>query len=259
MEQPPQFCGRCGARIAAGSPFCGRCGTPQLVQGVAPAPVYSYPMAHRAAYPAMARPKLSQTAIAIVLVAILAVVTIAVTAFAVSRAFGGGAKAKCTANCAPKIVTALPEASTFHSATYSFEVDYNSNWTVRKQDGAGVVFGTRLGTLQVAGIKAGQSLDQVIQATVSSLPSAQWQAVTRVSDLKGAHIGDQDGLGGVYSANLVGGTSTASKVRFAVIAATRGGVTVVIFAVDPADLKSSPNGIPEGQEFDYLCTEFRWS
>ena len=74
----------------------------------------------------------------------------------------------------------------------------------------------------------------------------------------GAHIGDQDGAGAVYSANLVGSSQTATKVRFAVIAATKGGVTVVVFAADPADPKNSPNGMPEGQEFDYLCTEFVW-
>jgi hypothetical protein len=45
---------------------------------------------------------------------------------------------------------------------------------------------------------------------------------------------------------------------FVVIAATRAGVSVVLFAVNPADLKSYPNGMPEGQEFDYLCQEFRW-
>jgi hypothetical protein len=28
--------------------------------------------------------------------------------------------------------------------------------------------------------------------------------------------------------------------------------------VDPADTKNSPNGMPEGQDFDYLCTEFAW-
>ena len=77
--------------------------------------------------------------------------------------------------------------------------------------------------------------------------------------LKGAHIGDQDGVGAVYSANLIGASQTATKVRFAVIAASRNGVTVVIFAVDPADPKSSPNGMPEGQAFDYLCTEFSWT
>jgi hypothetical protein len=35
-------------------------------------------------------------------------------------------------------------------------------------------------------------------------------------------------------------------------------VTVVVFAVDPADPKNSPNGMPEGQAFDYLCTEIVW-
>jgi hypothetical protein len=82
--------------------------------------------------------------------------------------------------------------------------------------------------------------------------------VTKVSDLKGAHIGEQDGLGAIYSANLVGSGATSTKVRFAVIAATRGDVSVVIFAADPADTKNFDNGIPEGQEFDYLCQEFRW-
>jgi hypothetical protein len=48
-------------------------------------------------------------------------------------------------------------------------------------------------------------------------------------------------------------------VQFAVIVATRSGVTVVIFAVDPADIKNSPHGMPEAQSFDYMCSEFRWS
>jgi hypothetical protein len=32
----------------------------------------------------------------------------------------------------------------------------------------------------------------------------------------------------------------------------------VIFAVDPADTKNFANGMPEGQEFDYVLQEFRW-
>ena len=57
---------------------------------------------------------------------------------------------------------------------------------------------------------------------------------------------------------MVGSNATATKVMFVVIAATRGGVSVVLFAVNPSDLKNFPNGMPEGQEFDYLCQEFRW-
>ena len=130
---------------------------------------------------------------------------------------------------------------------------------MRSQDANSVSFGTRIGRLDVIGSSSGPSLAQLIDATVSALPSSTWQSVSRVSDLKGAHIGDQDGLGAVYSANVVGSGATATKVRFAVIAATSGGVSVVIFAVDPADTKDYPNGMPEGQDFDYLCQEFRWS
>jgi hypothetical protein len=82
--------------------------------------------------------------------------------------------------------------------------------------------------------------------------------VTQVDRVRGAHVGDEPGVGAVYSANLINGSQAAVKVRFAVIAAARGGTTVVVFAVDPADTKT-PNGMPEGQAFDYLCTEFSWS
>jgi hypothetical protein len=91
------------------------------------------------------------------------------------------------------------------------------------------------------------------------LPSSTWQDVAHVSDLKGAHIGDQDGRGAVYSANLVGANAIASKVRFFVVVASKGGVTVAIFGADPADPKNSPNGIPEDQEFDSLLQEFQWA
>ncbi len=222
------------------------------------APVYNYPMAHAPSYPSTREFKLSQIAVAGGLLLILAVVTVTVSAFAVSRVFGGN-HAACTVNCAPKIVTPLPESTTYRSAAYKYQVDYNSSWTVRSQDANGVTLGTKIGLVQVVGMRASQPLDVVLQGTVSSLPTAQWQDVAQVSSLKGAHIGEQDGIGAVYSANLVGANSTATKVRFAVIVATKGGVTVVVFAADPADPKNSPNGIPEGQEFDYLCTEFRWA
>jgi hypothetical protein len=225
---------------------------------VAAAPVYSYPVAPPARYPTARRYGASQIAIAGVLLAILAIVTVAVTAFAVTQAIGGR-HAPCTVNCAPKFVTPLQESKTYHSSAFNYEVDYSSSWTVRSQDANGILLGTRLGTVQVVGSKGTLPLDQAIKSAVAALPSAQWQNVAQLSDLKGAHIGDQNGLGAVYSANLIGSNSTSTKVQFAVIAATRGGVTVVIVAADPADPKGSPHGIPEAQSFDYLCAEFRWA
>jgi hypothetical protein len=243
--------------VAPGAPFCGRCGAPQLALAVASPPAYSYPRAPQAAFPPQRRYGTSQIAIAGGLLAVLAVVTVAITAFAVSRAIGGS-HPTCTVNCAPKFVTPLSEAATYRSSTYRYEVDYSSAWTVRSQDATGISLGTRIGLVEIVGSRSTQQLSDVLQSTVSNLPTAQWQDVVPVSDLKGAHIGDQDGLGAVYSANLIGAGSTAAKVRFAVIVATHAGVTVVIFAADPADPKNAPHGMPEAQDFDYLCSEFRW-
>ncbi|TMB93045.1 MAG: hypothetical protein E6J40_15545 [Chloroflexi bacterium] len=130
---------------------------------------------------------------------------------------------------------------------------------MRTQDAQGVTLATKLGLLQVAGSKSGQPLDQVVQAVITALPSATWQSVAHVNDLKGAHIGDQDGIGVVYSANLIASNGSAAKVRFFVIAATKGSTTVAIFGVNPADPKNYPNGISEGEEFDAVCQQFQWS
>lgn len=256
MAMALRFCGRCGAQVAPGATFCGRCGAPVAAQ-VAPAPVYSYPAAGPAAYPTAGQFKLSQAKIAGGLLALLAIVTVVVSAFAVSR-FVGGTHSACTANCAPKIVTPLPEGAAYRSSAFKFQVNYSSRWTVRAQDADGVTLGTRIGSVQVVGSRGGTAA-RALQSTVSALPTGTWQDVTLVANLKGAHVGDQDGQGAVYSANFIGASSAAVSVRFAVIAATRNGVTVVVFAVNPADAKSSPNGMPEGAEFDYLCTEFVWS
>jgi zinc-ribbon domain len=251
------YCGRCGAPLAPGAGFCGRCGTPVLMQAAAAPPVYRYAPAPPPAIPGRGQGKLPPVLVAGGLVVILLVVAVVVGAIAIAQ-FAGGKLAPCTQNCAPKIVTPLPEEASWRSAAYGFQVSYSSGWTVRDEDASSVTLGTRVGSVQVVGARS-VTPDRALQATVSALPSAKWQDVTLVSALKGAHLGDQDGVGAVYSANLIGASQTATKVRFAVIAATRAGVTVVIFAVDPADPKNAPNGIPEGQAFDYLCTEFSWS
>jgi hypothetical protein len=261
MAVQAQFCGRCGGPLVPGTIYCGRCGAPQVATAVAAPPLappaaYGYRLAQPGAFPAAGRVKVPQRMVLVGMLVILAIAVVAVSAFAVSRALG--THSTCTTDCGPKLVTPLPESSTYRSVAFNFELDYSSSWKVASQDANGVSLGTRIGRLDVTGSAAGPSLNQLISATVAALPSANWQSVTRVSDLKGAHIGDQDGLGVIYSANFIGSNATSTKARFAVIAATRGSVSVVIFAVDPADTKDFPNGMPEGQEFDYVCQEFRW-
>lgn len=230
---------------------------------VAPAPyAYAqaypqrYPQAPHAGYPTARQVKLAPAMIAGGLIVILVVIAVVISAFAVAQ-FSSGTHQTCKSNCSPKFVTPLPEQASYTSSAYKFQVNYASDWSVRSQDANGITLGTKVGSVQVVGMSGGNP-DQVLQSTVNALPSSKFQDVTLVSSLKGAHIGDQDGIGSVYSANFVGPSQTASKVRFAVIVASRGGVTVVVFALDPADPKNSPNGMPEGQEFDYLCTEIVW-
>jgi hypothetical protein len=275
MAVAARFCGHCGAQLPPDAAICGRCGAPQFAPAMAGPPMagpqfaaavagppmappaaYSYQVAQPGTFPAAGRIKIPPFMVVGGLLLILAIAVAAVSAFAIARAIG--THSTCTVDCSPKIVTPLSEPSTYRSVAFGYEIDYNSAWKVRGQDANGVSLGTRYGRLDVVGSRSGQSLSQLIAATVSALPSSTWQSVTRVTDLKGAHIGEQDGLGAIYSANVIGSNATATRARFAVIAATRGGVSVVIFAVDPADTKDYPSGIPEGQEFDYLLQEFRW-
>src|SRR5438034_7705905 len=245
---PARCWGGCGATLAPGATYCGRCGTP--------APQRAYTSAPPPPYPTPPQYKLAPAMIAGGLVLILIVTAVVVGAFAAAQ-FAAGTHVPCTVNCSPKLVTPLPEEALFRSTAYKFQVNYSSDWTVRDHDAYGVTLGTKLGSVVVTGSNGGRP-EKVLESAVSNLPSTKWQDVSLVTSLKGAHLGDQDGVGVIYSASLVGSTQTATKVRFAVIAASRGGGTGVVFPVDPAAAKHSPNGIPEGQAFDYLCTEFAW-
>jgi len=250
-----QFCGRCGAPLAPGAAFCGVCRTPVAPVSVAAYQQYVYPYAQPQAS-RIGGARTTQIAVAAGLVAILVIVAIGAAALAYRAV--SGSHTPCTANCSPKVITPLAAAETYRSTAFRYEVDYSENWTIRSQDANGVTLGTKLGLVSVQGMKAGPSSDQVIQGVVSALPSATWQSVTLVSNLRGAHLGDVDGLGQVYSANLIGSNSKAAAVRFVVITATKGSVTVVVFAVDPADTTHFAHGMPEGVLFDYMCTVFRW-
>ena len=239
------------------SPFCGRCGAPVVaLTAVAQPSSYTYPMA-----PAPTRARgfgAGQVAVAVGLLLVLSVITVAVSAFAASRVIGGTHQT-CVVNCGAKFVAPLAEANTYKSASFGFQVDYFSSWKLRSQDSSHVTIGTRAGLLQVTGSRANEQPDIVLLNTVAALPNSEWQSVSRVAALKGAHLGDQDGVGAVYQANLIGSNAKAVRVRFAIIVATKGNVTVVFFALNPSDPKNYPHGIPEGQAFDYVCQEFRWT
>jgi hypothetical protein len=257
--QQRAFCGNCGAPLAPGATFCGRCGTPVAAPvqpaGYAAYPAYSYPRAQPAPG-RIGRDHTTQIAVAMGLVFLLILGAVIVSLIALTNSTGS--HPVCTQNCGPKIGTALPEQATYTSSAFGFQVDYDASWTVEKKTESGIQISTDAGGVVVVGQKAGTPLDQVISGFANSLPSASYQDVSAVGDIKGAHLGDQDGMGIIYSANFIDSNSNAVKVRFALIAATRNGVTVLMFAINEADTKNFASGIPEGQRFDYMCTEFRW-
>jgi hypothetical protein len=170
-----------------------------------------------------------------------------------------GVFAPCTVNCGPLRVTPFPEPSSFTSRAFGYKVGYPSTWSIEQQDDAGIVLATKLhGSFAVRGTKNGKSDDQLLQDAIAGLPSSQWQNVQEVGPLHGAHIGGQDGVGRIYSAQVAPAGGQAENVRIAVVAANRGGLSVIAFGVDPADVKGSPNGIPEASSFDYVLAEFTW-
>ena len=256
VQAPVRYCGRCGAALAPGAVFCGRCGTPVPIQAVAAPPMYQY-AAPTPGYQQRRQTRLAPALIAGGLVVALIAVALIVGGIAASQ-FANGSHSTCISNCSPKLITPLPEEASFHSTAYHFTVNYFSDLNVRAQDASSIELGTKVGTVTIAG-SSGGSPQHALDSLVAGLPTSTFQDVTLVANVKGAHLGDQDGLGSVYSANFFGSTQTATKVRVAVIAATRNGVTVTMLAINPADVKNFPNGMPEGQLFDYLCTEFSWS
>jgi len=253
-EPAGRYCGRCGAVIPPGASFCGRCGAPAALQAAVAQPTYRYPSAPQP--PTTGRFRLAPALVAGILVVILIAAAVVVGGIAVAQ-FAAGSHPTCTSNCSPKFVTPLAEEASYRSTSFKFQVNYPAAWNVRSQDANGIELGTKLGYVSIVG-STGGNVDQVMQATVAGLPSSKFQNVTVVGSLKGAKIGNQDGSGEIYSADFVGASQTAIKVRFAVIVASRHGVTVALFALNPADAKTYPNGMAEGQAFDYLCTEFVW-
>ena len=273
MAVQTAFCGNCGNALAPGATFCGRCGAPVTAAAAVPVtapaagapvqypgyaapPAYAYPRANPAPG-RISRDHTTQIAVAMGLIFLLIIATVVVSLIAINN--NPGSHQPCTQNCGPKIGQALPAPATYKSSKFGFEVDYDPAWKVQNNAADGVQLSTDAGAVTVFGSKGGsQGLDQVITSFVKSLPSATYQDVAAVMDVKGAHLGDQNGLGAIYSANYVGSNSGAVRVRFAVISATKNGVNVILFAINEADPKDFASGIPEGQVFDYMCTTFRW-
>ena len=168
-------------------------------------------------------------------------------------------KPPCVQRCGPRDVPPLEQPVTYRSSVFGFEVDYPRRWSSQRQDGTTLVLKTALGgQFIVSGQRAGRSDQQLVMEMVGGLSSSRWQDVQALAPIRGAQIGFQSGAGTLYAAIYSPPGGVATRARLAVIAATRGDLSVQVMGIDPADTKSSPSGIPEDHAFDYVLSQFRW-
>lgn len=163
----------------------------------------------------------------------------------------------CTQHCGPTPGTAIPQPARWRSSVYDFEVAYSDPWKVVQQDGTSVVFQTAAGQFSVQGQRAGKSDQQLVQEAITVLPDSQFQSITPISSIRGAHVGYQNGTGAVFSSTFLPEGGRAIRARVAVIGVTRGAVSVTVVGIDPW-VSAAPNGIPESSQFDAALSQFQW-
>ena len=197
------------------------------------------------------------TAVLVVLVGLIAVL--------VTWVFHPHAKPPCTVDCPPPQASAAVQASpgemaeqqTFQSSDFGFHVDYPGDWKLQNSNGAGALFSTRYGQLQVVGIQSAPGALQLIEQRIAQLQSPQLPDLALVGPIHGAHIGSAEGEGQLYSATFTpsSGAGRSLLVRIGVIVATKGPTTLVATAFVPYDESS---GRTMGDDIDYAMAEFRW-
>jgi hypothetical protein len=192
------------------------------------------------------------------LVVLLLVIAIGAILFTVLAALLAPAEpTTCTRRCGPTPGEPVPQPARFHSTAYGFDVAYTDPWKIVQQDSKSVTFQTATGQFAVYGQDAGKPDQQLVQEAVAALPESRFQSVTPVNSLRGAHVGYRDGTGGVFSSTFLPEGGRALRARIAVIAATRGQVSVTVVGIDPW-VAAAPNGIPESSQFDAELSQFQW-
>ena len=164
----------------------------------------------------------------------------------------------CTQRCGPTAGVPVPQPARYHSPAYGFDVFYTDPWKVVQQDARHVVFQTSNGQFEVSGQDAGKSDQQLVQEAIAGLPDSQFQSVTPVNSIRGAHLGFQNGAGVVFSATFLPEGGRAVKARIAVLVATKGRASVTAIGLDPW-VPAAPNGIPESSQFDAALSQFQWA
>jgi hypothetical protein len=202
-----------------------------------------------------APPRLGRARFLLVLLVVIALGAILVTVLA--AVLTPAQPVTCTQHCGPTPGVPVPQPARYHSAAYGFEVAYTDPWKVVQQDSKSVTFQTAAGQFMVYGQQAGKSDQQLVQEALASLPDTEFQSITPASSIRGAHVGYQNGTGAVFSSTFLPQGGRAIRARIAVVAATKGGISVSVVGIDPW-VAAAPNGIPESSQFDAVLSQFQW-
>jgi hypothetical protein len=193
---------------------------------------------------------------------LLAVVVVGLLAALVTWALHPHTRPPCLIHCPPpeantdaQPVIARAEQKNFRSSSLGFQVEYSGKWKLDNSNGAKVVFQTRAGLLEVAGVTT--SPVQALTRRAAELPRSRLPDLRQAGPIHGAHIGIEQGVGVLYAGTLVpeSGGGQGIEVRVALIAARRGSLTMLFTALVPYD--ASTGRLP-ADDIDYAMTEFLW-
>lgn len=196
------------------------------------------------------------------------VVAIGVLAAVVTSLFHQGPKKQCVVNCPPPVARAegadflSPAERAYHSPA-GFDVRYPSSWAAHGLGRGGISLDTDDGGFFEVRPAVGASPAQLIVDRVRALDPQTFPDLKPLGTIRGAHVGGVSGVGTLYGGTMVpgGGGGSAERVRFAIIAAQRNGLAVVVTAADWYDQSVTgrfPTGMPGAQSLDYALIEFRW-
>lgn len=254
--RPAGWCSRCGTAFFAGhGAQCASCGSP-IAPMAAAAVGYSYPALP--AHTVQVR-RTSHVNLLVTAAISIGILVVGITALAVL--VRPKAPALCNNSCPPQNLTGLQAAASYRSDKYGFTIDYDPSWTIDTSGGSDHIGFDVHGDALIFDVVQEQDLSVAVQNAINALPSAKFQGITSMGDVRGAEIGLVSGKGTVYSGQFFSDTGgQAQPVRLAVVAAQRDGVTVVATMISsPSDANAlAPYGLASAQQFDIPLTNFHW-
>ena len=201
-----------------------------------------------------------------VVTAVTVIVIGAFAALATSLAHSGPKK-QCVLNCPPPAAhasgddtdLASPEERWFRSPA-GFVVRYPASW---KPHGGKAAFDTDDGGFFEIRTGSSTALAQLITDRVRAFDPQTFPDLKAIGPIRGAHIGGVNGVGTLYGGTMVPGSGggSAARVRFAVVAARRGNLALVVTAGDWYDRGVTgdiPTGMPDAPVLDYALAQLRW-